>query len=457
MEPAVHDARSLDAPPADSALDQALHRDRLRQIVDGLAELAALSLPGDLLMDRVVARVREMTGAVGAVVELVDGDELEYVAATGSIAASLGLRLPRGASLSGLCVAFRALQYSEDTETDRRVDRDACRRVGARSMLVAPLMHRDEAVGVVKVVSGRTGAFDELDEYAVRLCAGLLAGIVARHLQAEGNRRLLVARSFALQRATAILDASPVAMVVHDGAGQVELWNAAAERLLGWTAAEAIGRPLPFVPADRLAAVRLAPAALDPAHPLPPLELAGQRRDGSLVRLRVSAAPLEDENGRPGSVVRTLEELSDPRLRAPAATPGEQRLRHITQHSPDAFVSIDGDGRVVEWNEMATGLFGWTAGEARGRSIAELIIPPAMRDAHHDGLMRAIARRRTGVVGRRLRLPAVDRDGRALRVEMSVSATWLADGPVFDAFLRELDADDPRAIDAQAMLQAAGG
>lgn len=430
------DPRPSDA-PAEGALELALHRDRLRQIVDGLSELASLALPGDLLMERVVARVREMTGADGAVVELVDGDELEYVAATGSVEGSRGLRLPRGASLSGLCVAFRTVQSCVDTEADRRVDLDACRRIGARSMLVAPLVHREEAVGVVKIVSRRPSAFDEVDEYAVRLCAGLLAGVVARHLQSEGQRRLLVARSHALQRANAILDASPVPMIVHDAHGRVELWNAAAERLLGWRAEEAIGRPLPFLPESRLAAA--CPLPIDvAAGPSVALELSAQRRDGTPVRLRMTAVALEDDQGRPSALVRTLEERREPALRRPPATPAEQRLRHITQQSPDAFVSIDADGRITEWNEAAAGLFGWAASEVHGRLLADVLIPPRMRAAHHQGLVRAVATRRSGIVGRRLRMPALDRDGRTLHVEMSMCVTWLEGVPVFDAFLRRL-------------------
>lgn len=423
------DARSLDAPP-DPALVLARERDRLRQLVDGLAELAALALPGDLLMERVVARVREMTGAGGAVVELVDGDELEYVAATGSIAASRGLRLPRGASLSGLCVAFRALQACEDTEVDRRVDREACRRIGARSMLVAPLMHRDEAIGVVKIVWPMPRGFDTLDEYALRLCAGLLAGIVARHLLAEGQRRLLVERSFALQRATAILDASPVATLVHDADGRVEAWNPAAERLLGWSAAEAVGAPLPFLPPERLPLARVDPGA--PAT----VELTAQARDGRPLRLRMTAAPLHDDRGRPTAFVRTLEPLPEARVR-PAPSPAELRLRHLTHHGADAFVSLDADGRVLEWNEAATGLFGWTASEAQGRGFTGLVIAPPLRDACQERLMQAIAQRRSGVLGQRMRLAAVDRDGRPLRLEMSVCATWIDGAPVFDAFVRE--------------------
>ena len=60
-----------------------------------------------------------------------------------------------GSSLSGLCIAQNTTLYCKDSETDERVDREACRRVGLRSMAVVPLIHCDEPIGVLKIYSER--------------------------------------------------------------------------------------------------------------------------------------------------------------------------------------------------------------------------------------------------------------------------------------------------------------
>ena len=69
---------------------------------------------------------------------------------------------------------------SEDTESDPRVDRDATRAVGARSMLVVPLRHRGRLPYVLKVYSGRTAAFGEREEHVLRMLAASLAAAVER-------------------------------------------------------------------------------------------------------------------------------------------------------------------------------------------------------------------------------------------------------------------------------------
>ena len=75
----------------------------------------------------------------------------------------------------------------------------------------------------------------------------------------------------------------------------------------------------------------------------------------------------------------------------------EARARLIVDTAHDAFIGIDSAGSIVTWNAQAEATFGWTRDEALGRDMAETIIPPAFREAHHRG-MRALPgdRRRAG-------------------------------------------------------------
>ncbi|VVU48632.1 GAF domain-containing protein [Burkholderia anthina] len=124
----------------------------LLRIIATQTEIAKLGLDLGSVMAYVTEQVPHLTGASGAVVEFAEGDDMVYRAASGSAAGMLGLRLRRSGSLSGLCVTRGELLHCTDSETDPRVDRDACRRVGLRSMLVMPLMHADTTVGVLKVM-----------------------------------------------------------------------------------------------------------------------------------------------------------------------------------------------------------------------------------------------------------------------------------------------------------------
>lgn len=118
---------------------------------------------------------------------------------------------------------------------------------------------------------------------------------------------------------------------------------------------------------------------------------------------------------------------------------GEQaRFRAILDNSNDAFIGLDSDGTVTDWNLQAERLFGYTAAEARRRRVSELIIPPESRAAHEAGMARF---RHTGqgrVVNQRVEVVAQHRDGRQLDVELSVAAMAASDGYVAHAFVRDI-------------------
>ncbi|GAB6196146.1 diguanylate cyclase domain-containing protein [Lysobacter xanthus] len=165
-------------------------RDRLLELVIALGDLSARDDGTDRLMQAVVETVQRLTRCVGAVLEVADDDEMVYRAASGVVAGHVGLRLDRATSLSGLCVAERRVLQAVDTETDPRVNRAACRAIGARSMLVAPLLHGGQATGALKAVAAEPAAFDAIDVHALQLAAQFIAGVLARQMATDAHERL---------------------------------------------------------------------------------------------------------------------------------------------------------------------------------------------------------------------------------------------------------------------------
>ncbi len=160
----------------------------LLEIIRAQSDIARLGLDLGGVMAFVADRTEHLTGAQGAAVELAEGGEMVYRAASGSVAGMLGLRLARESSLSGLCVSSGEILRCDDSEADPRVDREACRRVGLRSMIVTPLKHLDATVGVLKVVAPEVGAFDDDDIETLSLMSGLIAAAMfhaARHETSE--------------------------------------------------------------------------------------------------------------------------------------------------------------------------------------------------------------------------------------------------------------------------------
>ena len=134
----------------------------------------------EAVMCEIVTQTRRLTRSDGAVVEMVEGGELVYRAVAGSSAPYLGLRLKIATSLSGFCISSGEIVLCDDSETDPRVDREAARKVGARSMVVVPLRHRDEVAGVLKVSSRHPGAFGERELRILQMMADLLSSAIVR-------------------------------------------------------------------------------------------------------------------------------------------------------------------------------------------------------------------------------------------------------------------------------------
>lgn len=149
--------------------------DRLLAIIRIQTEIAQLGPDLDRVMALVARRAQSLTGGTGAAVELVEGDRMVYRAATGTASSQLGLALGRAGSLSGLAVDQGIALCCDDAETDPRVDLDACRRVGLRSMIVVPLLHDGGAVGVLKVLSAAPNAFTDSHVELLGLMADLIA------------------------------------------------------------------------------------------------------------------------------------------------------------------------------------------------------------------------------------------------------------------------------------------
>ncbi|MCW7536947.1 diguanylate cyclase [Aquabacterium sp. A7-Y] len=118
----------------------------------------------------------------------------------------------------------------------------------------------------------------------------------------------------------------------------------------------------------------------------------------------------------------------------------EEDLRAILEQTQEAFIRIDTAGQVVEWNRHAEELFGWSRAEVLGRELAELIIPPALRELHRRGLARMIASGEGPIVDRRIEVPALRRDGRELAVELIVGVTGHGPERRFNAFLHNIEA-----------------
>jgi PAS domain S-box-containing protein len=143
------------------------------------------------------------------------------------------------------------------------------------------------------------------------------------------------------------------------------------------------------------------------------------------------------------AIERELRDAEGRRARKAAETAllaSERRLRSVFDTALDAIVVINAEGRITSWNRQAEEVFGWPRSEVAGQLLAEVIIPPAQRQAHQDGLARFRETRTGPLLGRRIEVLALHHDGHEFPIELAISAIPLGDSWEFSAFIRDLTA-----------------
>jgi diguanylate cyclase (GGDEF)-like protein/PAS domain S-box-containing protein len=129
------------------------------------------------------------------------------------------------------------------------------------------------------------------------------------------------------EKPTSLIEAAPLAMIVHDLAGRIETWNRAAERMFGWTQAEVRGQPAPYhavTGTDRYEQLR---DRLLAGEVISGMETVLIRKDGRPIDVLVSAALMSDAAGRPASYLTIISDNTE-RKRA------ESNLQFVASHDP---------------------------------------------------------------------------------------------------------------------------
>jgi PAS domain S-box-containing protein len=116
----------------------------------------------------------------------------------------------------------------------------------------------------------------------------------------------------------------------------------------------------------------------------------------------------------------------------------EARHRAMLDAALDCVVTIDHEGRVVDFNPAAERTFGYRAAEAIGRAMAELIIPPELRERHRRGLARYLATEEPVLMNRRLELTGMRADGSTFPVELTIARIDVPGPPKFTGYLRDI-------------------
>lgn len=245
-----------------------------------------------------------------------------------------------------------------------------------------------------------------------------------------------------------IFERAPVGIHIQSASGTLERVNRAFLDILGMAEGDCLGRNWIEFHADPEAARDIIDRTAR-GEAVRDGETTLRAKDGTSRFTLVSA----DAIGQPGSglhvrcFTRDITHLKRVQL---ALEEADQRKAAILNASLDAIITMDAEGRLVDFNVAAETIFGYLRSDAIGRQLAELIIPAQLRQAHAEGLRRYLATGDGPIIGKRVEVSALHASGRQFPVELSVSPVE-GRRPLFTATLRDIS--DRKAARA-ALLEA---
>jgi len=224
-----------------------------------------------------------------------------------------------------------------------------------------------------------------------------------------------------------------------DPDGNVTIWNKAAERLLGWSEAEVVGRHYAlFYPEATVAEGR------------PQLDLAQARAEGRLEkedwRIRkngseflahITLTALHDKRGKLKGFGKVIRDVTEQRAAEQKLAASASHLRSILATVPDAMVVINETGKILWFSAAAERLFGFTEAEVIGLDVSRLM-PPHEGERHGDYIQRHIVTGEKRIIGIGRTVTGQRRDGTVFPIELAVGEAISDGARVFTGFIRDL-------------------
>jgi PAS domain S-box-containing protein len=116
----------------------------------------------------------------------------------------------------------------------------------------------------------------------------------------------------------------------------------------------------------------------------------------------------------------------------------EARKDAIMQSALDCIITIDHEGKIIEFNPAAEKTFGYKRARVLSKELAATIVPPSLREAHRRGLAHYLATGQGPVLGKRIEITGMRADGSEFPVELAIVPIHLGEHPIFTAYLRDI-------------------
>ncbi len=258
----------------------------------------------------------------------------------------------------------------------------------------------------------------------------------------SGQKRAAEALRESEARKTAILETSLDAIVGIDHKGVVREWNSAAEKIFGYRRDQALGSRLEALIVPAATTQKYLPGLSDylmtGAASLigRPVEVPARRANGDEFPMELALTQITVTD--PPFFTAFMRDITDRKRAEEALRRSEARKSAMLETALDAIVTIDQQGKILEWNPAAEKIFGYSRELALGRSFAELMSQGANDELGRKGFARYLQTARGRLLGQRMELMAKRANGAEFPVELTIAHIAGGDEMVFTSFIRDI-------------------
>ncbi len=225
-----------------------------------------------------------------------------------------------------------------------------------------------EELRTVRLARGEKRVGVVLSALPIRDRSGALVGI-SELSRPSGEASLSTIQSYL----AAIVESSDDAIISKDLNGTIQSFNAAAERMFGYTSAEVVGKSITIlIPRDRLSEETEILRRLRRGERIDHFETVRMAKDGRLLDISLTVSPVRDAEGKIVGASKIARDISELKRAARAVAAQQEWFRVTLSSIGDAVIASDQSGRVTFLNSTAERMTGWKSAEAAGKPLAEV-------------------------------------------------------------------------------------
>lgn len=225
------------------------------------------------------------------------------------------------------------------------------------SLAIIPIAAGGRLLGKLMTYYDRPHVYSEAETNLAHALARQL-GIAIERTRSETARQRAES---AAQQLVAIVESSHDAIISKDLNGVIATWNQSAERLFGYTAEEAVGKPVTIlIPPDRLDEEPQILSRIRRGELVDHFETIRRRRDGTLIDISLTISPVRDAHGKIVGASKIARDITESKEAEAKLQDSEQRLRELLAAIPAAIYTTDARGRITYFNDKVVEFAGRT-------------------------------------------------------------------------------------------------